>query len=234
MRRPAKRGPNDAPGPIPNTQYLIVVLLIVMSFMLAWRLPGDAVARSMFQSEPPTETPVPPTDTPEPTAELPATTVVPSPVAPETSTATVAPQPDLTPAPPGAPPPTAAGLEPPTPVPTPPMPPEPEVTPSPTGQASPAPGFLPPPTLSLPGSNPAGSPPSLLPGSQPPLAAPPAPPVERQPAPADSPAGDVLDVAQLIDAGVVALGYIWLCCGALALVGVTLILVWLLRGGRSR
>ena len=214
MHRPAKRGPNDARGPIPNTQYLIAALLIVMSFMLAWRLPGDAVARSMFQSEPPAETPVPPTDTPEPTAELPATTVVPSPVAPETSTAT--------------------GLEPPTPVPTPPMPPEPEVTPSPTGQASPAPGFLPPPTLSLPGSNPAGSPPSLLPGSQPPLAAPPAPPVERQPAPADSPAGDVLDVAQLIDAGVVALGYIWLCCGALALVGVTLILVWLLRRGRGR
>jgi hypothetical protein len=129
---------------------------------------------------------------------------------------------------------TPAGFETPTTVPTPPLPSELEITPTPVGVASPVPGFLPPPTLSLPGGNPGGSAPSLLPGPQPPLAAPLAPPAERQPAPANSQAEDVLDVAQLIDAGVVALGYIWLCCGALALIGTALVLAWLFRRGRGR
>jgi hypothetical protein len=40
--------------------------------------------------------------------------------------------------------------------------------------------------------------------------------------------------AQLIDNGVVALSYLWLCCGALALAGAALGLVWLARRSKRR
>jgi hypothetical protein len=36
----------------------------------------------------------------------------------------------------------------------------------------------------------------------------------------------------LIDNGIVALSYVWLCCGALALVAVVLFLAWIARRSR--
>lgn len=90
-----------------------------------------------------------------------------------------------------------------------------------------APGFLPPPTLSAPGSRPQ----SLLPGPAQPLVAPPAP--RPTPTPTGAP-NDALTLARLIDAAIIAVSYIWLCCGVFILIGVTLGLVWLARGkGRA-
>ena len=39
-------------------------------------------------------------------------------------------------------------------------------------------------------------------------------------------------LARLIDQGVLAMGYLWLCCGVLALVGVGGALIWFLRRSR--
>lgn len=83
--------------------------------------------------------------------------------------------------------------------------------------------FLPAPTLT---SNDAPLP-GLAAGPQPPLAAPAAPLPQRDATPSAAPGG----VATLIDGGVVALSYLWLCCGALLLIGAALAAVWL---GRRR
>lgn len=88
-----------------------------------------------------------------------------------------------------------------------------------------APGFLPPPTLSAQGSRPQ----TLLPGPGQPLVAPPAP----MPRPTPTPTGatdDASSLARLIDTAIIALSYVWLCCGIFVLVAVTLGLVWLARG----
>jgi hypothetical protein len=39
---------------------------------------------------------------------------------------------------------------------------------------------------------------------------------------------------QLIDTAVVAVGYVWLCCGAAALIGAGAVLVWLARRSSRR
>ena len=92
-----------------------------------------------------------------------------------------------------------------------------------------APGFLPPPTRSAQGSRPQ----TLLPGPGQPLVAPPAP----MPRPTPTPTGatdDASSLARLIDTAIIALSYVWLCCGIFVLVAVTLGLVWLARGrGRA-
>jgi hypothetical protein len=90
-----------------------------------------------------------------------------------------------------------------------------------------APGFLPPPTLSAPG----GRPPSLLPGPGQPLVAPPAPTLAPRATPAAAnKTGEASSLARLIDAAIIALSYVWLCCGIFVLIGTTLLLVWLARG----
>jgi hypothetical protein len=111
----------------------------------------------------------------------------------------------------------------------------PEPTSAPIATPAPAvPGFLPPPTLTSQDAAPG----SLLPGGQPPLAAPPAAPPaapsdRATPAPAAGQTA-VPGLAQLIDEAVVALGYLWLCCGALGLAAAALILAWLARRSARR
>jgi hypothetical protein len=90
-------------------------------------------------------------------------------------------------------------------------------------------GFLPPPTLVNPNA--------LVPGRLTPLAAenrplagPAAPP---EPTPTEAPPV-APGAAQLIDSGVVALSYLWLCCGALLLVVVGLAVLWLWRRSKRR
>jgi len=39
-------------------------------------------------------------------------------------------------------------------------------------------------------------------------------------------------LARLIDLGVIAVSYVWLCCGIFVLIGTTVLLVWLARGKR--
>ena len=91
-----------------------------------------------------------------------------------------------------------------------------------------APGFLPPPTLSAPGSQPQ----PLLPGPGQPLVAPPAPTVAPATPAATNKANEASSLARLIDAAIIALSYVWLCCGIFVLIGTTLGLVWLARGKR--
>ena len=85
------------------------------------------------------------------------------------------------------------------------------------------PGFLPPPTLSAP----TGKLQPLLPGPGQPLVAPPAPTLAPRPPAAAS--SDALTLARLIDEGIVALSYLWLCCGVLVLAVAALVIVWLAR-----
>ena len=90
-------------------------------------------------------------------------------------------------------------------------------------------GFLPPPTL----VNPNALVPSRLTPLAPenrPLAGPAAPP---EPTPTQAPAV-APGAAQLIDSGVVALSYLWLCCGALLLIVVGLAVLWLWRRSKRR
>ena len=214
-----------------------VIALICLAALLTWALPGDVVARSTFQSPPGeaatpthTATSAPPTATATatsagvtatatptqsaatvtPTSGRATGAATPSPTRRGTVTGTVVAQPSPTA---GAAVTATATLAAPAP------------TPAPNSAGAPAaPGFLPAPTLSAPG----GVVP-LLPGPQQPLAAPPA---ERlrptSPATSNSPPA----VATLIDNAIVALSYVWLCCGVIVLVVAGLVLVWLARRGR--
>ena len=91
-------------------------------------------------------------------------------------------------------------------------------------------GFLPPPTLVNPNALVPGRLTPLAPDNRPLVgpAAPPEPTVTQVPSVA--PPG----AAQLIDSGVVALSYLWLCCGALLLVVVGLVVLWLWRRSKRR
>jgi hypothetical protein len=114
--------------------------------------------------------------------------------------------------------------------PTPTLVPTLEATPAPTLSPTPL-GFLPPPTLTSPGTPVPEGAPSLLPDELPVRVAPtePPPPEETDGWPQTSPA---TTLARLIDQGVLAMGYLWLCCGVLALVGVGGALIWFLRRSR--
>jgi hypothetical protein len=84
--------------------------------------------------------------------------------------------------------------------------------------------FLPPPTLVNPNALVPGRLTPLAP-ENPPLVGPAAPPEPTTTkAPSVAPGA-----AQLIDSGVVALSYLWLCCGALLLAVVGLAVLWLWR-----
>jgi hypothetical protein len=114
--------------------------------------------------------------------------------------------------------------------PTPTLVPTMEATPAPTLSPTPL-GFLPPPTLTSPGTPVPEGPPSSLPDELPVRVAPTEPPPPEQIAgrPLTSP---TTTLAGLIDQGVLAMGYLWLCCGVLALVGVGGALIWFLRRSR--
>ena len=104
--------------------------------------------------------------------------------------------------------------------------PPPTAVQPPTAAVAPS-GFLPAPTL----TNPDG----LLPApstAQPPLVGPAVSPVEPTPLP-DTGSG-APGVAELIDNGIVAFSYVWLCCGALFLGLLALVVVWLTRRGARR
>lgn len=107
--------------------------------------------------------------------------------------------------------------------------PEPTKAPEPTSfvpVATPV-GFLPAPTLTNPDA--------LLPlnaTAQPPLIGPAAAPAEPTSEP-DAASG-APGVAELIDNGIIALSYVWLCCGALLVALSALVVVWLARRSSRR
>jgi hypothetical protein len=71
----------------------------------------------------------------------------------------------------------------------------------------------------------------LLPGPGQPLVAPPAPTLAPRATPtAANKANEASSLARLIDTAIIALSYVWLCCGIFVLIGTTLLLVWLARG----
>lgn len=89
--------------------------------------------------------------------------------------------------------------------------------------------FLPPPTLVNPNA--------LIPGRLTPLAAerPPLVGPAAPPEPTSTTAPPLAPgAAELIDSGVVAFSYLWLCCGALLLAIVGLVVLWLWRRSKRR
>lgn len=90
-------------------------------------------------------------------------------------------------------------------------------------------GFLPPPTLVNPNALVPGRLEPLFPENRP-LVGPAAPP---EATPTQAPP-EVPGAAQLIDSGVVALSYLWLCCGALLLAVAGLVVAWLSRRSKRR
>ena len=92
------------------------------------------------------------------------------------------------------------------------------------------PGFLPTPTLVNPNDLTQGRPALTQPGAAPLVG--PAVPLPEATAPSAAP--PVPGAAQLIDNAVVALSYLWLCCGFLFILALALIIVWLARRSRRR
>jgi len=92
-------------------------------------------------------------------------------------------------------------------------------------------GFLPPPTLTSPGTPVPAAAPSPLTEELPVSIAPTEPPPVEE-TNSQSPTNLRATVARLIDQGVLALGYLWLCCGILALVGIGGALIWFFRRSR--
>lgn len=231
---------------------LALITLVCLALVLTWTVSGAVFARELFQSTLPTATWDPnspivstwtPTDVPPPVDQPPTATL----------TATLIPtsQPSPTATRPGAPTaiPTATptfGLVPTIPPPvvptatlfvTPEPLPEFDLTPTPTlelptdeppiAAAAPAgvSGFLPAPTLVSP-EDVLGRP---LPGQgNAPLTGPAVAAIEPTAEP-DTPAPGV---AELIDSGIVALSYVWICCGGLLLLGVAAAAYFLARRNR--
>ena len=183
----------------------ILITVIALAVALTFAASGGALARSTFQSSI-----VPPPD----------------------STVTATPEPIFTP------------VDSPT---VPPVIPEaspviPEASPSPTFVTESTPtqvvaiqvtptvsSFLAPPTLVNPNALVPGRLTPLAPDNRPLVG--PAAPVELTPTQAPSVAPSA---AELIDSGVVALSYLWLCCGALLLVVAGLTALWLWRRSKRR
>jgi len=186
--------------------FFAVFVLVGLSVTVIWMMPGDALARPVFQSPPLT-----------PTVTRTATSTSTRPVAgtpPVTNTQPITGTRPVTP--------TVTAAPPITPVVAPTR--LPEQSAATVAPAAPGvPRFLPPPTLSAP----TGKLQPLLPGPGQPLVAPPAPTLAPRPAAAAS--SDALSLARLIDEGIVALSYLWLCCGVLVLAVAALVIVWLAR-----
>jgi hypothetical protein len=211
----------------------LLLIVIVLAVALTLAVSGGAAARSTFQSTPLQVD----TATPTQVVEVTIITDTPTPFDPMAVTAT----------------PTPFGLPPPTETPDPafaqPEPPpaalptaEPEAgapapgapapgAPAPGAPAPGGPGFLPAPTLTnpndfLPGSG------SLAQPAPAPLTGP-AVAVEEDAAAAESaPPSDATNAAQLIDSGIRALSYLWLCCGAILILVAVLVFVWLMHRTR--
>jgi hypothetical protein len=178
----------------------ILIIVIALAVALTFAASGGALARSTFQS---------------------------SILAPPDSTATATPEPIFTP----VDSPTVSPVIPEA------SPVFPEASPSATFvveatptqvvviEATPSVSrFLPPPTLVNPNALVPGRLTPLAPENRP-LAGPAIPP---EPTPTAAPPV-APGAAQLIDSGVVALSYLWLCCGALLLAVVGLAVLWLWR-----
>jgi hypothetical protein len=210
--------------PIRVRRFLILAALLLLAAALAGLMPGDAVARAMFQSSPPgiqfTATPIlfptappyvmPPVETPSPTPNpipaiptLDSHTPMPTTGASDgtdsplsTATTVLQPEPLLAP--------TAAPLE-----------------------ATPEPVYLPPPTLTASGAFALGH-------GLPKLTGPHTSSTEGQagavadPQAAPAPVAESA-MAQLIDSLVSLLSYGWLCCGSSLLVLIAVGFVWLAR-----
>ncbi len=197
--------------PIRVPKWLVLTALLLLAIALAGWLPGDAVARVMFQSSPadvpfeetptlistdlPVETPVPFSTTPVvsspetiPTTEPPVATVFPA------SRDSVAEEPAVLPS-------TAAA------------------------EALAVPGYLPPPTLTAPGAFAYGQGLPQLTGPRTSSGATGAP---ADPAPQAAPVAES-QAAQLIDNLLSLLSYGWLCCGSVLIVLAAVGLVWLAR-----
>ncbi len=186
----------------------ILITVIALAVALTFAASGGALARSTFQSSI-----VPPPD----------------------STATATPEPIFTPSDfPTVPPVTQEATPPPTFIveATPPATFIVEATPTQLDVIEVTPtvsGFLPPPTLVNPNALVPGRLTPLAPENRPlvgPAAAPEPTPTEAPPV--------APGAAQLIDSGVVALSYLWLCCGALLLAVVGLAVLWLWRRSKRR
>lgn len=208
-------------------------MIIIGALALTWAVSDGVFARSTFQSDPFTSAPPPvETATATPTQYVP-------PSAPPTLTATATqvlpPTPTNTLVPGRTPTATLSATVTPRAVDTAtpaPILPEPTSGFLPTVAAPTAPGFLPPPTLTNPDSLLPGR--STLPqaGGQPPLGGPAVRPAET--AAADAVTPEAAGPAQLIDSGIVALSYLWLCCGFIFLVVAALTVIWLARRSRNR
>lgn len=206
-----------------------LILIALLTLALTWAVSDGVSARSTFQSEPvssvPTLAPATATPTQPPAASTRAATATPTPAATAFNTFT----------------PVATGFTALTPAQTPSMTPRgaETSTPSPTlpepapilqtpAAAPSAPGFLPPPTLTNPGA--------FLPGraTQSPLVGPAAQPAQPAAATDAGVTPEAPGPAQLIDSGIVALSYLWMCCGGIVLVVAALVVVWLARRSRAR
>lgn len=193
----------------------LLALLVLVAVALTWLISGRAGATAAFQSPNPFQselvTPtVEPSASPTGTAYPVSTTI--SPPAP-TLEPTLEPTQEATPQP---------TLQP--------TPPTLEATLEPTMSPTP-PGFLPPPTLTSPGTPVPAVAASRLPGELPVRVAPTGTPTSTGTS-SPTQTNVTATLARLIDQGVLAVGYLWLCCGILALVGVGGALVWSFRRAR--
>jgi hypothetical protein len=184
----------------------ILITVIALAVALTFAASGGALARPMFQSSVLPSPGV--TETPAATGTIPVVpTFTPTVVGSITQNPTV---PELTP--------TTTLVT--------------EATPTVPGIINVTPtvfGFLPPPTLVNPNALMTDQPTPVASESGP-LAGPAASP---EPTATQTPSA-VPDAAQLIDSGVLALSYLWLCCGALLLVAVALAVFWLWRRSKRR
>jgi hypothetical protein len=195
-----------------RTPLMLAVLIVVAAALAGW-LPGDAVARVMFESTFQSSPPAPgitPTPTPTlfPTAPVIATPIespTPLPAKGQLATPTVAlPGVVITP--------TEVG----------PTPTLPAATPTVLAAAR---GYLPPPTLTVPGAfaNGQGLPQEIGPRTSQGQTGPSVDPQAVAAPPAAS------ETARLIDNLVSLLSYGWLCCGSLVVMALAVSIVWLAR-----
>jgi hypothetical protein len=218
--------------PIRARTFLILAALLLLAAALAGLMPGDAVARAMFQSSPldiqftatptlfPTAPPyvMPPIETAFPTpVETPSPTPNPIPAIPTLDSHT--PMPTT-----GA----SDGTDSPLSTATTVLQPEPLLAPTAAPlEATPEPVYLPPPTLTAPGAFALGH-------GLPQLTGPHTSSTEGQAGAATDPQAAPAPVAesamaQLIDSLVSLLSYGWLCCGSSLLVLIAVGFVWLAR-----
>ncbi len=197
------------PTPARNPQAWLLLVLIVVAF--AWAallLPGQQAAARFQSSVLPTSPIYPAFQSGLPSAtRAPSRTALPTAASTRTAVATRVPAATL--------PPTAAATASPSPSPS--VVPEAQLT-----ETAIAASFLPAPTLTSPDAPAAGA---LQAGSAAPLSAPPIPPAR----PTATPEAPAADTVELLAGGLRLVGYLWLACGSLAMIGLLAGAAWLLR-----